>query len=85
MPSRLVCALVPASHQGIPHCNLCYDDSIAAQQVEEGKRNRAFSLQGTPLHVPAHYPTVGAALEKGYWLTFFDDESARGWCARAAL
>jgi hypothetical protein len=69
------------TRQGIPHCNLCYDDSIAAKQVEEGKRNRAFSREGRALQVPGHYATVRAALEKSFWLTFFDDAAERGWCA----
>ena len=52
-------------HNNIPHCNLCYDSSIAAAQIAEGKRNRAFSQQGLPLVVPDHYATVRLALEKG--------------------
>ena len=67
---------------GVPHCNLCYDDSIAGDQVRQGKRNRALSRQGSPLCVPAHYPTVREALDKGFWLTFFDDAGDRGWLRR---
>jgi hypothetical protein len=58
-------------HNNIPHCNLCYDASIAAAQIAEGKRNRAFSQQGLPLLVPDHYPTVRLALEKGTQFTCF--------------
>ena len=58
-------------HNNIPHCNLCYDASIAAAQIAEGKRNRAFSQQGLPLVVPDHYPTVRLALEKGTQFTCF--------------
>ena len=63
----------------IPHCNLCYDQSIAAEQIVEGKRNRAFAQRGQPLVVPDHYSTIRRALEKGFWLTFFDDNGDRGW------
>ena len=58
-------------HNNIPHCNLCYDASIAAAQIAEGKRNRAFSQQGLPLVVPDHYGTVRLALEKGNQFTCF--------------
>jgi len=64
---------------GVPHCNLCYDASIAQAQIAEGKRNRAFSQQSQPVVVPDHYPTVRLALERSYYLSFFDDNGDRGW------
>ncbi len=68
--------------EDVPHCNLCYDDSIAGDQVLEGKRNRGWAREGRPVRVPGDYPSVLEALDKGFWLTFFDDAGDRGWLRR---
>jgi hypothetical protein len=63
----------------MPACDLCQDNEMADVQIDEGRRNRMYALEGTPLVLPLHYKTMDEALLRSFSVTFFDDPRNRAW------